>query len=88
MEEIYLPTLHYFENKNRFSGSLGLLRFMVTPKVEMLNRNEVNFADSFLEAQLWHGLFCLEKSTVELEETFPLSLEGVEALRAWLWEHK
>ncbi|MFI3313587.1 MAG: hypothetical protein R3Y62_06835 [Eubacteriales bacterium] len=88
MEPLYLPTLHYFENKNRFSGSFGLLRFMVTPKVEMLNRNEVNFQESCLNVQLWHGLFCLEKSTVELEESFPLSMEGMEALRAWLMEHK
>ena len=88
MEEIFLPTLHYFENNNRFSGSAGMLRFMLTPKVEMLTPKEVNLEASSIHGQLWHGLYCLEKSTVEEEQDFPMSHEGLAAIRQWLEEHR
>ena len=44
--EIYLPTLHWFAMKNPFSGSCGVLRFMVKPNVVMLNAKEVDFMAS------------------------------------------
>lgn len=88
MDTIFLPTLHYFENNNRFSGSSGLLRFMLTPQVEMQSAKEVNLAASSIHAQLWHGPFCFEKSTIEKEETFPMSEEGIAAIRAWLTENE
>ncbi len=87
MEPLYLPTLRYFENNNRFSGSFGSMRFMVTPNVIMKNSKEVNLEESSLFAQLWHGIFCIEKSTIEQEETFPMSLEGTESLCQWLMSH-
>ena len=52
MEELYLPTLHYFENKNRFSGSDGPLRFMLTPNVVMRNAKERGHGSSGLAAVL------------------------------------
>lgn len=88
MDEMYLPTLHYFENKNRFSGSFGLLRFMLTPQVTMKTAKEVDLEASTIQGQLWHGLYCLEKSQVELEQTFPMSVEGLAQLRAWLEENR
>ena len=33
--EIFLPTLHTFENNNIFTGSCGLLRFRIAPTVVM-----------------------------------------------------
>ena len=86
-ESIFLPTLHYFENNNRFSGSFGLLRFMLTPEVQMKTPKEVDLEASSIHGQLWHGLYCLEKSTVESEETFPMSHEGLQAMRQWLEAH-
>lgn len=86
-EHIFLPTLHYFENNNRFSGSFGLLRFMLTPSVQMKTPKEVDLEASTIHGQLWHGLYCLEKSQVEAEETFPMSHEGLEEMRRWLEEH-
>lgn len=88
MDEIFLPTLHYFENNNRFSGSAGMLRFMLTPQVEMKTPKEVDLTASSIQGQLWHGRFCLEKSTVELERMFPMSAEGLLEIRAWLEEHR
>lgn len=72
MEEIFLPTLHSFENGNTFSGSCGPLRFFLYP------------SETVILAKIWHGPFCIEKSTVEQEREFPLRAEGIEALRAWL----
>ena len=86
-ERIFLPTLHYFENNNRFSGSFGSLRFMLTPVVQMKTPKEVDLEASTIRGQLWHGLYCLEKSEVEAEETFPMSQEGLAAMRQWLEDH-
>jgi len=88
MAELYLPTLHYFENGNRFSGSDGSLRFMLTPNVVMLTPKEVNLAGSSIHAQLWHGPYCLEKSEVEQERVFPMSEEALGELRQWLLENR
>ena len=74
MEEIFLPVLHSFENNNVFSGSSGMLRFVLTPNVVMKNAKEADLEKSSILAQLWHGLYCLEKSTVEQEKVFPMSL--------------
>ena len=88
MEEIFLPTLHYFENNNRFSGSAGLLRFMLTPEVKMKTPKEVDLEASTIRGQLWHGLYCIEKSTVEEERSFPMSREALEESRSWLEAHR
>ena len=65
MAEIYLPTLHTFAMKNPFTGSSGLFRFKITPNVVMATAKEVDFEQSSIKAEFWHGLFCYEKSTVE-----------------------
>jgi len=70
-----LPTLHSFENGNTFSGSAGRLRFFLYP------------SETAILAKIWHGSFCIEKSTVEEEREFPLTKEGIEALRAYLTAH-
>ncbi|MEA4964255.1 MAG: hypothetical protein VB055_00325 [Oscillospiraceae bacterium] len=72
MKEIFLPTRHSFENGNTFSGSCGPLRFFLKP------------ADGVITAELWHGLFCREKSELERTESFPLTDEGIDALRSFL----
>ena len=76
MDEIYLPTLHAFENGNAFSGSSGPLRFMLTP------------AESTIHAELWHGKLCYEKSTMEKTENFEMTKEGIEEIRKWLTENQ
>ena len=86
MNVIYLPTLHTFAMKNTFTGSCGLFRFKVVPSVTM-NGKEVDFENSSMKAEYWHGQFCYEKSEIEGEQTFPLSAEGREELIAWLEVH-
>ena len=86
MEELYLPTLHTFAMNNVFTGSVGNFRFKIVPKVAK-NGKEVDFANSCIFAEYWHGPFCYEKSTMEGENTFPMSPEGREELLQWLKGH-
>jgi len=85
--DIFLPTLHTFAMKNPFTGSCGTLRFKIVPKVEMLTPKEVDMEKSSIFAEFWHGPLCYEKSQMEGAETFPMSEEGREALKAWLESH-
>ena len=84
MEKLFLPVLHSFENGNVFTGSLGLLRFKITPQITMKTPKEVDFEVSSIRAEYWHGLCCSEKSRIEGEAVFPLSEEGRTQLRSWL----
>ena len=84
MNDIYIPTLHTFAMKNSFTGSCGALRFKIVPNVVMATSKEVDFAQSSIFAQYWHGPLCYEKSQMEGENTFPMSEEGRLALKKWL----
>ncbi len=84
MEKIFVPTLHTFAMNNIFTGSNGLFRFRAVPQVVMLNPKEVNFEESTIFVEFWHGLFCYEKSEMEGQQTFPLTEEGRTAMIAWL----
>ena len=82
--DIFLPTLHTFAMKNPFTGSWGMLRFKITPNVVMATAKEVDFEKSTIHVTFWHGLFCFEKSTMEGENTFPMTEEGRSAMKQWL----
>ena len=84
MPELFLPTLHTFAMKNSFTGSCGLFRFRVVPNVIMATPKEVDFEQSTMVAEFWHGLYCYEKSTMEGEQTFPMTEAGREAMLQWL----
>lgn len=86
MAEIFIPTLHTFAMNNIFTGSCGMFRFRAAPKVVMATAKEVDFAQSTIHVEYWHGLFCYEKSQMEGEETFPMTEEGRLAMKAWLEE--
>lgn len=86
-EMIFLPTLHTFAMKNTFTGSCGMFRYRIVPKVVMATPKEVDFEQSTIEAEFWHGLYCYEKSEMEGKESFPLTEAGKESLRKWLEEH-
>lgn len=84
MEELFIPTLHTFAMKNTFTGSYGMLRFRVQPNVVMATPKEVDFEQSSMFVEYWHGLYCYEKSEMEGSETFPMSDEGRENMIRWL----
>lgn len=84
MEELFLPTLHTFAMKNLFTGSVGLFRFRVVPNVVMATPKEVDFSQSTMFVEYWHGLYCYEKSEMEGGETFPMTEEGRGEMIRWL----
>ena len=84
MSELFLPTLHTFAMNNIFTGSVGMFRFRVEPKVQMKTPKEVDFEASTMEAEFWHGLYCYEKSEMEGKEVFPLSEQGRQDMLNWL----
>ena len=87
MADIFIPTLHTFAMKNSFTGSCGMLRFKIVPNVQMATPKEVDFENSSITAEYWHGIFCYEKSEMEGKQTFPLSAQGREDMIRWLEEH-
>ena len=84
MEELFIPTLHTFAMKNLFTGSYGMLRFRIKPEVVMATPKEVDFDQSSIFVEYWHGLYCYEKSEMEGSQTFPMSEEGRQDLIRWL----
>lgn len=84
VEELFIPTLHTFAMKNLFTGSYGMLRFRIKPDVIMATPKEVDFTQSTIFVEYWHGLYCYEKSEMEGSETFPMTEEGREQILQWL----
>ena len=84
MEELFLPTLHTFAMNNIFTGSSGMFRFRAKPNVVMANAKEVDFDQSNIFVEYWHGLYCYEKSEMEGSETFPMTEEGRQSMLDWL----
>ena len=87
MEGLFLPTLHTFENNNIFTGSWGNLGFKITPSIVMKTPKEVDMEQSSMKAEVWHGPLCYEKSDIEADQVFPLSMEGRETMHRWLKDH-
>ena len=77
-EAIFLPVLSHFENENFWTASGGRMRYRVDP----VKGDEEN--PPSLTAQVWEGPWSLRDSRVEETQEFPLTEEGLEALRAWL----
>ena len=84
MEPLFIPTLHTFAMKNLFTGSYGMLRFRIKPDVVMATPQEVDFSQSSMFVEYWHGLYCYEKSEMEGSGTFPLTEEGRTEMIRWL----
>ena len=85
---IFLPVLHWFDASNEFTGSCGEFRFKAKPNVvKIAGTKEVDFAASSLTAEYWHGPFCYEKSEIEGTAEFPMSEDGLQAMRSWLESH-
>lgn len=84
MAEVFIPVLHWFDANNIFTGSCGDFRFRAKPNVVMATPKEVDFEQSSIHVEFWHGPFCYEKSEMEGTATFPMSEEGRLAMKAWL----
>ena len=69
---------------NLFTGSCGEFRFRAKPNVVMATAKEVDFEQSTITAEFWHGLYCYEKSEMEGNSTFPMTEEGLLEMKRWL----
>lgn len=72
--EIFLPTLSSMEYGNVWTGSRKNARWRIVP------------ADGVMAVEVWPEPLCYECSTVSHTARFPISEEGIEQLRAWLFE--
>ena len=86
MADIFIPTLHTFAMNNIFTGSWKEFRFRAAPNVVMATAKEVDFENSSIRAEFWHGPYCYEKSTMEGERIFPMTEEGRLEMKQWLEE--
>ena len=84
MDKLFIPTLHSFAMNNIFTGSCGAFRFRAKPNVVMATAKEVDFQESTILAQYWHGPFCYEKSQMEGEMSFSMTEQGREDMKNWL----
>lgn len=84
MEDLFIPTLHTFENNNIFTGSYGALRFKITPEIVMKTPKEVDLSASSMKAEYWHGIFSYENSQIEEARSFPMSENGRQEMLDWL----
>ena len=87
MIEVFIPTLHTFAMNNIFTGSCGAFRFRAEPQVVKATAKEVDFNQSTIVAEYWHGPFCYEKSVMEGREVFPMTEEGRANMKKWLEEN-
>ena len=72
--ELFIPNYMSFSNENTFLGSYQGLRFKLTPDVKA----------ETVRAEYWSGPLCYEKSTMDGEEAFPLSEEGLAEMKQFL----
>lgn len=72
MDAFFLPVLSHFQNGNFWTASGGILRYRVLPEEDALT------------AEVWEGPWSYQDSQVEEKRSFPMSEEGLEALRRWL----
>ena len=86
-KEVFIPTLHTFAMNNIFTGSCGNFRFRAKPNVIMATPQEVDFDQSTITCEYWHGPYCYEKSQMEDIDTFPMTEEGRLAMKQWLEEN-
>ena len=84
MDKLFIPTLHSFAMNNVFTGSCGAFRFRAKPNVVMATAKEVDFNESTILAEFWHGPYCYEKSVMEGEKSFPMTEQGRVEMKTWL----
>lgn len=71
---IFLPNVASMAYGNIWTGSRKNARWRIVP------------ADGEMAAEVWPGPLCYECSTVTHTASFPISDEGIEQLRVWLFD--
>lgn len=63
------------------------MRFRIVPNITMATPKEVDLEASTILAEVWYGEKCYELSEIAHTQTFPMSEEGRQAMKAWLEEN-
>ena len=85
MNDIFIPTMLFWENGNSWYGSKGLARFFIRPvKHEPPEEDPQGEAHTTLDAEVWRGPLTKSLSEVLATASCPLSEEGLEQISAWL----
>ena len=85
MNDIFIPTMLFWENGNSWYGSKGLTRFFIQPvKHEPPEEDSHGEAYTTLDAEVWKGPLTKALSEGLATASFPLSEEGLEQISAWL----
>lgn len=81
MDRIFVPTLSHWQLGNFWSGSFGRASYHVAPETGEEG------GEGRLFVQAWTGPGCYEISHAERTAYFPITEEGLAAMRAWLEEN-
>ena len=71
-ENLFLPTLSHWEYGNEWSGERGNARFFIQP------------AEGQMTVEMWPGPMSREFVEPQLTASFPISEEGIQAMKQWL----
>lgn len=70
------PKVYYFEQGNLYTGSYKGLNYKISPNKET----------QILQVTVWYGMFCSAVSEAEQQADFPMTEEGVQQSREYLWD--
>jgi len=68
------PKLHFFKSGNPYYGSYKGLNYKITPREDML------------DIIVWYGLYCSSVSETVAQTVLPMTEEGLENSREYLWD--
>lgn len=78
MDNVYLPSLSHWEFGNFWSGSKGKLRYYITVSDGEQGKEML--------VELWDRDVCRELAEITETKVFPVTQEGLDAMRAFLEE--
>ena len=87
---IFVPMLHYLQNKNSFSGNEDGMRYLITPGKRSVpdpdGGEEAKKEEAILTVDLWPEPWTLDKTDPALRrrEIFPMTEEGRTAVAQYL----
>ena len=79
-----IPKITFFMNGNPYCGSRGKFNFRIVPVKSDAEKD----IDAHLEVFTWLGMLNSELSEHTADASFPLDVDGLAAINAWLCEQE
>lgn len=73
VKDFYIPTITYFESKNKLTGSRNGMNYKMIPKEK-------------LTVLVWYGEMNLEHSELVAQQEFEMLPESMKQIESWLYE--